>query len=109
MPPGSDRRASVVTVIASSSHDDLENGVATDATIQNCRSGALAGDRRRAGIVWTQFRGGLTPGTQLTLLADRAGLVIDPGSKVTYNGWRSVEWLASARSTWAADPRRRYR
>ncbi len=36
--------------------------------------------------LWFQFRGDLTPKTQLTLLASRAGLVMDPGSKVTYNG-----------------------
>lgn len=38
------------------------------------------------GFVWLQFRGRLTPKTTLTLLAPRAGLVMDPGSKVTYNG-----------------------
>jgi phospholipid/cholesterol/gamma-HCH transport system substrate-binding protein len=37
-------------------------------------------------LVWTQFRGGFTPKTKLTMLASRAGLVMDPGSKVTYNG-----------------------
>src|SRR5690606_2277411 len=37
-------------------------------------------------LVWMQFRGAFTPRTQLTLLADRAGLVMDPGSKVTFNG-----------------------
>jgi phospholipid/cholesterol/gamma-HCH transport system substrate-binding protein len=37
-------------------------------------------------LVYVQFRGGFTPTTKLTLLADRAGLVMDPGSKVTYNG-----------------------
>lgn len=37
-------------------------------------------------LVWTQFRGGFTPTTKLTMLAYRAGLVMDPGSKVTYNG-----------------------
>jgi phospholipid/cholesterol/gamma-HCH transport system substrate-binding protein len=36
--------------------------------------------------VWAQFRGGFTPKTKLTMLAARAGLVMDPGSKVTYNG-----------------------
>jgi phospholipid/cholesterol/gamma-HCH transport system substrate-binding protein len=36
--------------------------------------------------VWIQFRGGFTPTTQLTMLSSRAGLVLDPGSKVTYNG-----------------------
>src|SRR6202041_2098204 len=33
-----------------------------------------------------QFRGDLTPKTKLTMVAARAGLVMDPGSKVTYNG-----------------------
>jgi phospholipid/cholesterol/gamma-HCH transport system substrate-binding protein len=37
-------------------------------------------------LVYMQFRGELTPKTTLTMLADRAGLVMDPGSKVTYNG-----------------------
>lgn len=32
------------------------------------------------------FRGTFEPRTQLTLLTARAGLVLDPGSKVTYNG-----------------------
>jgi phospholipid/cholesterol/gamma-HCH transport system substrate-binding protein len=37
-------------------------------------------------FAWMQFRGTLTPKTKLTMLAARAGLVMDPGSKVTYNG-----------------------
>jgi phospholipid/cholesterol/gamma-HCH transport system substrate-binding protein len=37
-------------------------------------------------FVWLQFRGRLTPKTPLTMVAARAGLVMDPGSKVTYNG-----------------------
>ncbi|ORV11361.1 MCE family protein [Mycobacterium celatum] len=37
-------------------------------------------------FVWLQFRGLLTPKTKLTMVAPRAGLVMDPGSKVTYNG-----------------------
>jgi phospholipid/cholesterol/gamma-HCH transport system substrate-binding protein len=37
-------------------------------------------------LVYKQFRGELTPKTNLTMLANRAGLVMDPGSKVTYNG-----------------------
>ncbi|EHB55207.1 virulence factor Mce family protein [Mycolicibacterium rhodesiae JS60] len=36
--------------------------------------------------VLMQFRGDFTPKTQLTLISQRAGLVMDPGSKVTYNG-----------------------
>jgi phospholipid/cholesterol/gamma-HCH transport system substrate-binding protein len=35
---------------------------------------------------WFQFRGDLTPKTRLTMLAARSGLVMDPGSKITYNG-----------------------
>ncbi|MGI9123327.1 MAG: MCE family protein [Mycobacterium sp.] len=33
-----------------------------------------------------QFRGKLTPKTSLTMVASRSGLVMDPNSKVTYNG-----------------------
>src|SRR5262249_8169635 len=39
-----------------------------------------------AGFLYLAFRGELTRTTQLTLLSPRAGLVVDPGSKVTYNG-----------------------
>jgi phospholipid/cholesterol/gamma-HCH transport system substrate-binding protein len=37
-------------------------------------------------VVLMQFRGDFTPKTQLTLISQRSGLVMDPGSKVTYNG-----------------------
>ncbi len=37
-------------------------------------------------LLYLQFRGELTPTTKLTMVAARAGLVMDPGSKVTYNG-----------------------
>ena len=37
-------------------------------------------------FVWLQFRGRLTPKTPLTMVAPRSGLVMDTGSKVTYNG-----------------------
>ncbi|MGB3483503.1 MAG: MCE family protein [Mycobacterium sp.] len=37
-------------------------------------------------LVYIQFRGGFTPTTKLTMISDRAGLVMDPGSKVTFNG-----------------------
>jgi phospholipid/cholesterol/gamma-HCH transport system substrate-binding protein len=37
-------------------------------------------------VLYLQFRGELTPSTKLTLVAPRAGLVMDPGSKVTFNG-----------------------
>lgn len=39
-----------------------------------------------AALIYAQWRGKLTPKTPLTLVSDRAGLVMDPGSKVTYNG-----------------------
>ena len=39
-----------------------------------------------AAFIYLQFRGDLTDKTQLTLLSTRAGLVVEPGSKVTYNG-----------------------
>ncbi|TXI41172.1 MAG: MCE family protein [Mycobacterium sp.] len=37
-------------------------------------------------LVYLQFRGDLTPKTELTMISGRAGLVMDAGSKVTYNG-----------------------
>jgi phospholipid/cholesterol/gamma-HCH transport system substrate-binding protein len=37
-------------------------------------------------LVYGQFRGYFTSKTQLTMLADRSGLVVEPGTKVTYNG-----------------------
>jgi len=37
-------------------------------------------------LIYGQFRGDFTPKTTLTMLAARAGLVMDQGSKVTYNG-----------------------
>ncbi|WP_155769351.1 MlaD family protein, partial [Mycobacterium asiaticum] len=37
-------------------------------------------------LVYVQFRGGFTAKKELTMYSDRAGLVMDPGSKVTYNG-----------------------
>ena len=39
-----------------------------------------------AGLIYALFRGDLTTTTQLTLLSARAGLVVEPGAKVTYNG-----------------------
>ena len=39
-----------------------------------------------AALVYAQWRGKLTPKANLTMVSDRAGLVMDPGSKVTYNG-----------------------
>ncbi|CDO21486.1 MCE family protein [Mycolicibacterium mageritense] len=38
------------------------------------------------GLIWLQFRGFFQPKTQITVLSGRAGLSMDPGSKVTYNG-----------------------
>ena len=37
-------------------------------------------------LVYMQFRGDFTPKTELTMVASRAGLVMEPGAKVTYNG-----------------------
>ncbi|GFG74309.1 MCE family protein [Mycobacterium botniense] len=37
-------------------------------------------------LVYMQFRGDFTPKVELTMVASRAGLVMDSGSKVTYNG-----------------------
>lgn len=37
-------------------------------------------------VVYLQFRGDFSSKTELTMYSDRAGLVMDPGSKVTYNG-----------------------
>jgi phospholipid/cholesterol/gamma-HCH transport system substrate-binding protein len=39
-----------------------------------------------AAVVFVQFTGGFTPKKSLTLVADRAGLLVGSGSKVTYNG-----------------------
>lgn len=37
-------------------------------------------------VIFVQFRGGFTAKEPLTLISDRAGLLIGPGSKVTFNG-----------------------
>ena len=37
-------------------------------------------------FVYLQFRGDLVSREQLTMMSDRAGLSMDPGAKVTYNG-----------------------
>ena len=37
-------------------------------------------------LLYFQFHGSLSPKTQLTLMGPRSGLVMDVGSKVTYNG-----------------------
>ncbi len=37
-------------------------------------------------LTWLQFRGAFEERVQLTVVAERAGLAMDPGSKVTFNG-----------------------
>src|SRR5829696_842094 len=37
-------------------------------------------------LVYLQFRGDFLPREEVTMMSARAGLVMDPGSKVTYNG-----------------------
>ncbi len=37
-------------------------------------------------LVYLQFRGDFLPRTQLTMMADRSGLSMNPGGKVTFNG-----------------------
>ncbi|MCV7101184.1 MCE family protein [Mycobacterium palustre] len=37
-------------------------------------------------LVYKQFRGDFTPKAELTIVASRAGLVMEPGAKVTFNG-----------------------
>jgi phospholipid/cholesterol/gamma-HCH transport system substrate-binding protein len=37
-------------------------------------------------LVYLQFQGQFTPKVRLTMVAARSGLVLEPGSKVTYNG-----------------------
>jgi len=39
-----------------------------------------------ASLIYLQFRGDLAPKASLTVLSDRAGLVVERGAKVTYNG-----------------------
>ncbi len=39
-----------------------------------------------AAFIYMQFRGDFIRSTELTLLSPRAGLVVEPGAKVTYNG-----------------------
>lgn len=39
-----------------------------------------------ASLIYLQFRGDLTPKAELTVVSDRAGLVVERGAKVTYNG-----------------------
>ena len=56
-------------------------------------------------FIYMQFRGDLTDKTQLTLLSPRAGLVVEPGSKVTYNGVEigrvsDITWSTSVARPW---------
>jgi phospholipid/cholesterol/gamma-HCH transport system substrate-binding protein len=37
-------------------------------------------------LVFGEFQGSFNPKTQITMVSSRAGLVMDPGSKVTFNG-----------------------
>ncbi|MCP9271446.1 MCE family protein [Mycolicibacterium arenosum] len=39
-----------------------------------------------AALIYAQFRGAFADRTELTVVSSRAGLVVDPGSKVTLNG-----------------------
>ncbi len=39
-----------------------------------------------AWVIYGLFRGDFSRGTELTLVSPRAGLVVDPGAKVTFNG-----------------------
>jgi len=45
--------------------------------------------------LFLQFRGHFSPATELTLLSPRAGLVVEPGAKVTYNGAEIGRWPGS--------------
>ena len=51
-------------------------------------------------LVYMQFRGDFTPKTELTMVASRAGLVMETGSESHLStGWRSAGWRASRRSS----------
>jgi phospholipid/cholesterol/gamma-HCH transport system substrate-binding protein len=54
-------------------------------------------------VVYLQFRGDFEDKTPLTMVASRAGLVMDPGSKVTYNGVE-IGRVASISECDASDP-----
>src|SRR6476661_146483 len=68
-----------------------------------------------ASLLYLQFRGEFEPKTRLTVLSPRAGLAVDPGSKVTYNGveigkvagvdYADVDGAAKARLTLNVEPR----
>ncbi|WP_236732189.1 hypothetical protein [Mycolicibacterium peregrinum] len=57
-------------------------------------------------LTWMQFRGSFEKKAQLTVLSGRAGLSMDPGSEVTFNGV-PIGRLASRCSS--AGPSRRRR
>ncbi len=56
-------------------------------------------------LVWLTFRGALTTTAQLTLLSDRSGLVLDPGSKVTFNGVQIGQVKAVQAEDYGGQPR----
>lgn len=58
--------------------------------------------------VYLQFHGEFTPAMHLTLVSDRAGLVMEPGGakKVTYNASKSAGSPRCARSSKMTPPRR---
>lgn len=56
-------------------------------------------------LVYLQFRGDFTPKTKLTMVATRAGLVMETGSKVTYNGVAIGRVADISRSSATAPPR----
>lgn len=68
-----------------------------------------------AALIWGQFRGDFRSRTELTLVSPRAGLVVDPGSKVTLNGVEigrvgdiaavTIAGTVHARLTLQVDPR----
>jgi phospholipid/cholesterol/gamma-HCH transport system substrate-binding protein len=67
-----------------------------------------------AGLIYLQFRGDFIRATELTLVSSRAGLVVEPGAKVTYNGVEigrvahigtvDVDGIAKARLSLDVDP-----
>jgi phospholipid/cholesterol/gamma-HCH transport system substrate-binding protein len=67
-----------------------------------------------AGFIYMQFRGDFIRSTELTMMSSRAGLVVEPGAKVTYNGVEigrvariaavDVDGTATARLSLDVDP-----
>lgn len=58
-------------------------------------------------LIWGQFRGDFAVRAALTLVAPRAGLVVDPGSKVTLNGVEIGRVSAIAATSIAGSPHAR--